>query len=340
MGVTYQDVEMLNNSMRYAGGAFRQTRLDAEQLKQQQIENELRERTLKAGQDRTDLAAAGEVSAYLSGEDGGMVEYKGSPQGLQKVMSEAAAKGKPLRQVSAPTKPATIGTFSTHTPLGDFTFHLNDVKDVDHVSELARQIGGKQKESGQFNTAPIANAAHLESLQAAVDAAKTPDEKAQAERKLATFMDLVKAQRPDPEDYETVTEDYDAQEATPPTPADPGSKGFLGFGARPPTPGTPGTPPTPRRHISYKRKRGTELPAPDVAQQPPISEPDKPQPERTAGMFSDSIKEVHTPPPMPEPSASKTAAARKAAMANKLAKANPTWTREQIIAEVNKQFTE
>lgn len=284
MGLTAFDVENLNNSMRYAGGAFRQARLDADNLKQQQIENDLRARTLQAGEDRTALAAAGEVEAYLSGEDGGVVQYKGSPQGLQKVLGEAAAKGKPLRQVSAPTKPATIGTFSTHTPLGDFTFHLNDVKDVDHVSELARQIGGKQKESGQFNTAPIANAAHLESLQAAVDAAKTPDEKAQAERKLATFMDLVKAQRPSPEDYETVTEDYDAQEAIPPTPADPGSKGFLGFGARPPTPGSPGTPAVPKRHISYKQPRGTGLAAPvaapasaSTAEPPPMPVPNAPR---------------------------------------------------------------
>ncbi len=282
MGVTHQDVEMLNNSMRYAGGAFRQTRLDNEQLRQQGIENDLRRRTLEAGQQRTDLAASGEVDAFLSGEDGGVVQYKGSPQGLQKVMEEAQTKGKPLRQVSAPTKKPSIGTFTTHTPLGDFTFHLNDAAEVDKVSQLAKSIGGKQKEAGKFNTAPIANAEHMESLWAALAAAKTPDEKAAAQQKLDTFTEMAR-KGPD-DDMETVTEDYEAVPGTPEIPEQPAEKWtFLGIDGlakdKPAVPGIPGTPGLPKRHVTYKQPKGTAGQKPEASAPAPMPVP---QPKQAA----------------------------------------------------------
>lgn len=253
MPVTHADVEMLQNSMRGLGGAFRQGRLDSEARKQHDIENSLRERSLKASEQRASAQDAGEVEAYLTGDDGGVVQYKGQPKGLQTVLDEAAKKGKPLTVSKAPTKAPNIGSFTTQTPLGQFTFHLNNTEDVDKVSALAKQIGG-QKAGGEFKTAPIANAQHLKQLQAAVAAAQTPAEKTAAQQDLDTFTELV--QRSRPEDTETVTDVYKGKDEVPEVP-----ESTSGFGPWKKTiPGTPAIPAQPERRVTRKVPVGTGAP--------------------------------------------------------------------------------
>lgn len=223
--MNYKDVEMLNESMRYMGNSFANSR-------QRNIENAQRTRALDTADRRTDVEdkrytdaadladrrlSEGTTEAWLSGEDGGTVMYRGNPQGLQTLQDQAAAKGKPLKLVDRPDKKANIGSFRTVTPLGELTFNLNTPDEVDHVMGLAKQIGGQSKPG--FNTAPTFNTEYQSKLEQDVANATTPEAAALAQRKLQIF----KSQRPDPEGTETVSEKYPAQDAAPAMPAVPGS---------------------------------------------------------------------------------------------------------------------
>ena len=191
MPVNFRDVEMLQSSMRGLGDSFAQNRQESEARKQREIDNSLRQRMLENQEKTMARAEAGTTEAWLTGDDGGLVHYKGTPDGLQKVLQGAQQQGKTLKMTQPPQKRASIGSFSTSTPLGDFTFHMDSPEDVDKVMEQAKKIGGAKK-GGDFKTAPIANAEHIASLQAAIDQATTPAEKMKAEQALQTFTDLVK----------------------------------------------------------------------------------------------------------------------------------------------------
>lgn len=257
---------MLNRSMGNLGDSFRQNRQDSEARKQRDIENSLRERQLKNQEQSQQRAEAGQTEAWLTGDDGGLVHYKGTPDGLQQVLDGAQQKGRTLRVTQPPKSKASIGSFTTSTPAGDFTFHLDSPEDVDKVMEQAKKMGGTKK-GGEFKTAPIANAEHLASLQDAVTQATTPEAKAKAEQALESFNQLVKASKTDPTEYETVTEDdpgFEGKEAVPGVP--PSHREIFGIKipgtSNPGTPGTPAIPARPKQSVSYKRPRGAAMTPP------------------------------------------------------------------------------
>lgn len=264
MGVTYQDVAMLNNSMANMGNAFRQSRLDSEAIKSRQIEDDLRRQTLDLARGRDAREAQGEAAACLTGDDGGIVEFKGTPDALNKVLEQARARGQHLRVTEAPKKKASIGTFTTQTPLGEFTFHLDDEAAVDKVTALAKQIGGARKQQGEFKTAPMANSEHLAKLQEAVDLATDPAEKSKAEQALASFKALLPGNKQDPEEFATETTEYPEVPAQPGTPAIPEKKHWFRAN-EPAVPEVPATAGQPARKVTRKvRLDGTEPGAPRI----------------------------------------------------------------------------
>lgn len=259
---SYKDYELINESMRYMGNSFANTR-------QKNIENALRARALDTADRRTNIEDQrytdanklatqrldeGQTEAWLTGEDGGTVQYRGNPRGLQALQDQAAAKGKPLKLIDEPKKRANIGSFRTVTPLGELTFNLETPADVDKVMGLAKQVGGQGHQPGGFNTAQSWNTEYQSKLEDAVKNATTPEEAALAARKLEIF----KAQRPNPEDTETVTEKYPAIAEQPEIPGTPAHG--IPFFKTPATPPIPAVIGSPERTVTRKVPLGAGIP--------------------------------------------------------------------------------
>lgn len=254
---------MLNRSMAGLGDSFRQSRLDSEANKQRGIENSLRERALSLSERSMDRADAGQTEAWLTGDDNGLVHYRGTPDGLQQVIEGAAQKGKTLKLTQPPKTKASIGTFKMTTGLGDFDFHLDSPEDVQKVMELAQKMGGKSRAPGTMETSATRNFAKQQELQDAITSAETPEARAKAEAALQAFKELVQSSRKNDDDMETVTEVTPATKESVET--IPGKKNYGAFGIDWLAKDEPDTekviPATPERRVTRKVPRGTaELP--------------------------------------------------------------------------------
>lgn len=256
---SYKDYELINESMRYMGNSFANTR-------EKNIENALRARALDTADRRTNIEDQrytdanklaqqrldeGQTEAWLTGEDGGTVQYRGNPRGLQALQDQAAAKGKPLKLIDEPKKRANIGSFRTVTPLGELTFNLETPADVDKVMGLAKQVGGQGHQPGGFNTQQSWNTEYQSKLEDAVKNSRTPEEAAANARKLEIF----KAQRTNPTDMDTVITKYPAIEAQPGIPGKPAHG--IPFFKTPATPPIPAVIGAPERTVTSKVPRGT-----------------------------------------------------------------------------------
>ena len=114
--LTHQDVALLQNSLQNVGQSFRTTRLDAELIKDRQLENKLRQTALNNQEKRLDNEAEGETTAYLQGNDGVVVGFRGSPNALQAYSSKAG-----LRPVNKPETGQHPYRISFTTPDADVT---------------------------------------------------------------------------------------------------------------------------------------------------------------------------------------------------------------------------
>lgn len=216
MPINHLDIEMLDRSMSNLGNSFRQNRLDDQRVKQQQIEDELRRKMLDIDQSRWDAtqkhqtametsAAAGKVDSWLQGDDGGVVHYSGTPDGLKTVIDGAKQQGKTLKILeSPPTSKPQYGVFKTETPLGQFEFHMMKPEDVDIVMKKAKEIGGAKPSAqpGQSSTAKELETASVYRDKAATEA--DPTKKQQYLDYADVLEKRAKAQAVQPEDYETV----------------------------------------------------------------------------------------------------------------------------------------
>lgn len=252
---TFRDFEMLNESMTRTGQTFRQARQD-------ELEMQLRTRALDTADRRSDLedrrqkaveekVDQGQVESWLTGDDGALVQYRGNPNGLQQLQEQAAARGKPLKLTKAPDRKANIGSFRTQTPLGELTFHLDSPDQVETVMGMAAKAGGTGKQPGEFNTRATRDTEYQAQLEAAVEAATTPEEAATAARRLAIF----KENRGGPAETETITERFPAvegQDAIPETP----ERGWGPF-KKPAIPAKPAVPAVPERSVSRRVPVGT-----------------------------------------------------------------------------------
>ena len=283
---TFRDYEMLNEALTRTGQTFRQARQD-------KLENALRTRALDEAAERTKVAdqhyeaqaqaqREGETEAWLTGADGGVVQYKGNPNGLRALQTQAEQRGKPLTLTGRPQTPARIGSFRTQTPMGEMTFYMNSPQEVESVMGLAKQIGGTSPQSGpgEFNTRRKAETEYQSKLEADVSNAQTPEAAAAAARKLAIFKESAAAGDKPPMD--TVTEHFDAVPPTEAIPAKP-PIGHLWW-KKPGTEAIPATPGTPATSIRREVPAGTQpgAPMPTVPPGAALPKGATPQPTRRA----------------------------------------------------------
>ncbi len=281
----YKDYELLNESLRYMGDSFSRQRqnnrensnrvraLDTADRRTEIEDRHYKDATATADErnritDQRDTAATalanrrmdeGQTEAWLTGEDGGTIMYRGNPQGLQTLQEQAAARGKPLKMTDKPQNKPKIGSFRTQTPLGELTLNVDTPNDVPSVVDLITKLGGKAKEQGSFNTAPSYNTEYQTRLESAVANAATPEEAAAAQRKLEIF----KSQRTNPGDSETVTERYPAVTEAPEIPGQPAHG--IGPWRKPATPPIPAQAAAPERTVTRRVPVGGSIAPPPAA---------------------------------------------------------------------------
>lgn len=144
------DVANLNNAMAGVGNAFAERRQEGMQQQRLNMESDLRQkmldtemRRLALEQGRQNTLAGGQVDTWLQGEDGGTVHFQGPQAGLDQLMSQSEAKGKPLSVLDQPpnAKPQ-YGVWETDTPLGRIQVHLNSPDDLQKVADQVKKVGG------------------------------------------------------------------------------------------------------------------------------------------------------------------------------------------------------
>lgn len=318
MGLTPFDVSNLNSAMRGVGDVFAQNRaedlarqkLDVEEdFRQKMLDAEMRR--LQTEQGRQDLLQQGTVDAWLQGGDeGGVVHFQGPQNGLNTLMQQSEAKGKPLTMMDQPpTAKPQYGVFRTSTPIGDLEFHLSSPDEVDTVAAMAKKMGGQARQPGQAGVAaPIQQdtyAAGLENQADQLDSQADDWEAGQnsgpgqydptvqaniARNRMqsSALRDRAKTVRIgrqfDPSQYETQTT------TTPTNPLDPNAP-----------------------KVTTTRRLPVGAVAPLIPGAAPIA----------------------TAPAATTPGAAVLGPAQKAARANALRVLHPDWTRDQIISAVN-----
>lgn len=223
MGLTPFDVSNLNASMRGVGDTFAERRQEAMQQQKLDIEEEMRQKMLDAEmrrleleQGRQNVLSQGTVDTWLQGEDGGTVHFQGPQSGLQTLLQQSEDKGKPLTQLDQPpTSKPQYGVFKTSTPLGDMEFHLSTPEDVDKVTAMAKQMGGKAINHQSEEAGPIQMdkyAADLENQADELDAGQAsgpgqydPTVAAQSARLRERARQVRQGNRVDPTQFQIVT---------------------------------------------------------------------------------------------------------------------------------------
>lgn len=182
--LTHADVAGLNQSLQHLGQTAVVNRQQAE-AKRQAIEQEMvRREMLRQADERTaidreqlgiqkeqfGIQKQGHIQAWLQGPEGGAMQFTGSRDGLTALLKQAADANKPLKMLeAAPTSKPQYGVFTTETPLGTMAIHMDKPEDVDKVTQIAKQLGGKPKTVRGFETKESYNLTQWQAMQAKAD---------------------------------------------------------------------------------------------------------------------------------------------------------------------------
>lgn len=237
--MNYKDIELLNNSMRYAGQAFDTTR-------QQGIENALRTRGMDIAQERNKIAD----KHYQEESD-----YNKERNRIADERAQAGAANADQRAQQKEDNDFLTQIFKANSEgqITDYDAVNKALREHPRLGATGIQIGPPAARHGAFQTAETRNTEYESTLQDAIDQATDPAAKAKLQSKLDLFRANKSARRPG-EDEATVTEHTPAVEGSPAVPEVPGSKGFFGIGATKAVPAIPAVPSQPARSISYKAK--------------------------------------------------------------------------------------
>lgn len=203
MGVSHQDVEMLNRSMQNLGNSFAQRRAESYQRERDGKDDVLKSRMLDMDTKKFDAQQAGELEAWLQGESGSPVRYQGSKQGLDALVHGAAQQGKKLSIVGKPDA-STRKKYkvTTQLPFGVVEMELDTEDELEQAAKTLKQAGGQTQGGTAADVGKDQYAARLEE-----EAAKEQD----ATRK-QSLLDRAKQIRSgigrvNEEDYTTVTDE-------------------------------------------------------------------------------------------------------------------------------------